>query len=235
MRVKEFWLLPFIVLLLGVILGLGISRYRAEGIPRDEAVVQIGRLRNQMRADAELSQSFVTKINANLVEVETALEAKRWDAVQQSISLAQTTWDKWRKYREDWLVQLKYMNQLNDRFEQGDLAGNVQYLKLVQNQISNILRNLANQESPQQLQENLEEVRQKIDRYLQTTGQLDELNGRINSQRDDRQWKERLRWLQSKLERLSPHDVETFSRWQEEFETEAAELDRDLAAGWFGL
>lgn len=229
-RVKEFWLLPLVVLLLGVVLGLGISRYRAEGIPRDEAVVQIGRLRNQMRADAELAQSFVTKINANLVDVDTALEAKRWDAVQQSISLAQTTWDKWRKYREDWLVQLKYVNQLNDRFEQGNLAGDIQYLKLVQNQINNISRNLANQESPQQLQENLEEVKQKIDRYLQAAGQLDELNERVNSLRDDRRWKERLRRLQSKLERLSPQDVEAFNRWQEEFETEAAELDQAVYA-----
>ncbi|MBD2033836.1 hypothetical protein H6F76_02015 [Leptolyngbya sp. FACHB-321] len=51
LRVKDAPWLPLFLLLIGIGLGTGLSLYRTEGKIYDESVVQVGRLRTQMRAD----------------------------------------------------------------------------------------------------------------------------------------------------------------------------------------
>ncbi|GAP98055.1 hypothetical protein [Leptolyngbya sp. NIES-2104] len=229
-RIKAFWLLPFIVLFGGVILGFGISRYRAEGIPRDEVVVQVGRLRNQMRADSEVAQSFQVKINAHLVDIETALEAKRWDTAQQSTALAQAVWDKWRKNREDWLIQLRYLAQLDERCKAEDPSGQLPYVQAVHHRIDGTIRTAVNQEDSQQLHEIVICIQRELGRYLAARNQLDEFNQQMSQLANDQPWKRKAKQLQAKLDRLSPQDNESLKAWQDELDGAIAELNQAIFA-----
>jgi hypothetical protein len=112
LRLKDHWVLPLLVLLVGVGLGIGVSGYRSDGIPRDEIVVQVGRIRTQIQADSELAQSFQGKIAGYLIDVETALAAKRWDDARQAVTQAQTVWDKWRKERDNWIALANSLSEL---------------------------------------------------------------------------------------------------------------------------
>ena len=225
-RVKDYWLLPLVVLVLGVALGMGVSAYRAEGMARDEILVQVGRLRTQMRADSQLAQSFQTKIAGYLVDVETALENKRWEAAQQAVAQAQTVWDKWRKGREDWLAQLKYRDLLAERLEDEVPNPDAFYMQVVRSQLENTVRETADKESPQQLRKSLEDLQQQINRYLQGQARLDQFNQLITEVIPDKEqfWKLKSQHFQQELDSLSPTDQEAFNNWKKQVETGIEDL-----------
>lgn len=106
-RIKAAPLWPWVVMIAGVLLGTGLSFYRAEGRSRDEIIVQVGRLRTQMRGDAELDKDYQASIESELVDVESAIEDKDWEAVKAETLEAKTLWNRWRKGREDWIAQLQ--------------------------------------------------------------------------------------------------------------------------------
>ncbi len=229
-RLKDFWLLPLLVLVLGVALGMGVSAYRAEGMARDEILVQVGRLRTQMRADSQLAQSFQTKIAGYLVDVETALENKRWEAAQQAVAQAQTVWDKWRKGREDWLAQLEYRDLLAKRLKDEVPNPDAFYMQVVRSQLENTVRETADKESPQQLRKCLEDLQQQINRYLQGQARLDQFNQLITEVMPDKEqfWKLKSQRFQQGLDSLSPTDHEAFNNWKQQVETAIEELVQAL-------
>jgi len=100
-RVKAAPWWPWLVMLFGVGLGTWLSFYRTEGQARDEVVVQVGRLRSQMRSDPELDLDYRAGINAALVDVESALEDKNWEVAKTEVQEAKQVWTRWRKGRED--------------------------------------------------------------------------------------------------------------------------------------
>ncbi len=73
--VKDRQYLPILVLLLGVGLGVVVSRYRAVGKPRDEVIVRIDALRKQMEVDKSLAHAFRTRLDSEIIDVEAALMA----------------------------------------------------------------------------------------------------------------------------------------------------------------
>lgn len=225
-RVKDFWLLPLLVLVLGVALGIGVSAYRAESMARDEILVQVGRLRTQMRADSQLAPSFQTKIAGYLVDVETALENKRWEVAQQAIAQAQSVWDKWRKGREDWLAQLEYQNLLAKRLDDEVPNPDAFYMQIVRSQLENTVRETADKESPQQLRKSLEDLQQQINRYLQGQARLDQFNQLITEVVPDKEqfWKLKSQRFQQELDSLSPTEQEAFTNWKQQIETAIEEL-----------
>lgn len=229
-RVKDYWLLPLLVLLLGVALGVGVSAYRSEGMTRDEIVVQVGRLRTQMRSDLELAKSFQTKIASHLVDVETALENKRWEAAQQAVAQAQTVWDKWRKGREDWLAQLKYQDLLVKRLENEVPNPNASYIQIVRSQLEDTVRETADKENPQQLRKSLEDLQQQINRYLQGQAQLYQFDQLITELPLDKEqlWKLKSQRLQKGLDSLSPTEREAFNTWQQQVETVINDLIQSI-------
>ena len=226
--VKDNWLLPLLVLLLGVGLGIIVSAYRTEGMARDEVLVQVGRLRSKMRSDRELDNSFKTKIDAYLVEVETALENKRWQAAEQGVNAAQTVWDKWRKSRKDWIdlinsksQLLEYLNQENPE----DSEQKIPYLQKISWQLQSINREIANWENPQKLSDSLQDIREQLNRYLQAKNQYENFNNlrnklsQLGSEKDEF-WRLEALNLQQQLDNLSPSakadDEKDFEQWQKE-------------------
>lgn len=70
-QVKSRAWFPFLVLLAGAGLGTGLSLYRTVGLPKDELLVRMGKLRTQLRGDAEAAaERFKNQIEGELTEVD---------------------------------------------------------------------------------------------------------------------------------------------------------------------
>lgn len=229
-RVKDHWLWPLLFLLLGVGVGIGVSAYRTEGRNRDEIVVQVGRIRTQIKADPELAKSFQMKIDGYLIEVETALTNKRWEQAQQAVAQAQIVWDKWRKGREDWLALIKSLASLGNSLENLNNP-DAPYVQTVRTQLENIERQVSDKESPQQLSEDLINLRQQLVRYLQgqaKVNQFDTLRNELTelAPEEDKSLRRISKSLQQELDSLSPTDPEAFKTWQQKVEDEIDRIDQ---------
>jgi hypothetical protein len=219
------------VLLLGVGLGIGVSAYRNDGMPRDEIIVQVGRIRTQMQADSELAQSFQGKIARHLIDVETTLTSKRWDEARQAVSQAQAVWDKWRKEREDWLALVNYLSKLFDSLE--SLNSNAPYVQEVRSQLENAKRQAADKEATQKFREDLDRLREQIAWYKQSQAKLEQFNILRNELTQlvpdkDQSLRRISQGLQNDLDRLSPTDKKFTDDWHQKVNNAIDELDKEI-------
>ena len=231
-RVKDHWLGAIFLLLLGVMVSIGMSAYRTDGRNRDEIVVLVSRIRTQMKADPELVKSFEAKINGYLIDVETDLTNKRWDEAKQAVAKAQTTWDKWRKSREDWLALSKFVSSLIDSLDPDNLTTDAPYLQTVGSYLENIKRQTADKENPEQLRKELNDLRQQLVRYLGGEAKLERFDNLRNELTGSAQQEQALRdisqYLQQELNNLSPTELEAFQRWEQEIDNELKQLDQAI-------
>jgi hypothetical protein len=230
-RIKDHWLLPLFVLLLGVGLGIGVSAYRSDGIPRDEIVVQVGRIRTQMQADSELAEAFQGKIAGYLIDVETTLAAKRWDEARQAVTQAQAVWDKWRKEREDWVALVNYLSELFDSLKA--LNSDASYVQAVRSQLENAKRQAADKEATQKFREDLDYLRQQITWYKQGQAKLEQFNILRNEltqlvPHKDESLRRISQGLQNDLDELSPSDKKAVEDWQTKVNNAIDELDKEI-------
>ncbi|NJM23309.1 MAG: hypothetical protein HC907_34040 [Richelia sp. SM1_7_0] len=230
-RLKDHWFFPLLVLLLGVGLGIGVSAYRNDGMPRDEIIVQVGRIRTQMQADPELAQSFQGKIARHLIDVETTLTSKRWDEAQKAVAQAQAVWDKWRKEREDWLALVNYLSELFDSLE--SLNGYAPYVQEVRSQLENAKRQAAEKEATQKLREDLDRLREQIAWYKQSQAKLEQFNTLRNELTqllpDKDEFLRRIsQGLQNDLDRLSPKNKKFTDDWHQKVNNAIDELDKEI-------
>lgn len=236
-KIQDHWLWALLVLLLGVGLGMAISAYRAEGVVRDEVLVKVGRLRHNMRSDEELNQvgsSFKKKVDAYLVEVETALENKRWQAAEEAVVKAQAVWDKWRKSKEYWIELLKSESDLDKRIKEKNPEQTIRYLEELSWQLDGIQRETANQESPADLSKSLQEVQKQFNQYLDGEEQLQKFNelreklSQSAAHEIQEAWRLEALSLQQQLDKLSPNDREKYEKWQEDIKTKSEDLAKAI-------
>ncbi len=230
-RLKDHWFFPLLVLLLGVGLGIGVSAYRNDGMPRDEIIVQVGRIRTQMQADPELAQSFQGKIARHLIDVETTLTNKRWDEAQKAVAQAQAVWDKWRKEREDWLALVNYLSELFNSLE--SLNSNAPYVQEVRSQLENAKRQAADKEATQKFREDLDRLRKQIAWYKQSQAKLEQFNILRNELTQlipdkDESLRRISQGLQNDLDRLSPTDKKFTDDWHQKVNNAINELDKEI-------
>mgnify|MGYP001791643729 FL=1 len=236
-KVKDNWLLPLLVLLLGVNLGIAISAYRNEGMARDEVLVKVGRIRSRVRADNEIDEAFINKINAYLVEVETAIENKNWQTATETVNQAQKIWDKWRKSKSDWLNLLKSESELRECLDKEypqNSKQNIPYLQNIRWELQKTRRNLAAMDTPDNFSQSLKQVRQQLNRYLSAKTQYEkfsELRLQLPDEVDDktlRYWDLEDTELEQKLYNL-PNQDEAFTQWQEKVKYKSQELIEVIA------
>jgi hypothetical protein len=222
-RLKAPWLWPLIVLITGVVLGMGVSAYRARGRPRDEVLVRAGKLRTQMRTDANLAEPFRARIEAALVDMETALQAEQWEDARRVIERAETVWGKWRKGHGDWLEQLAYQAQLVRQME--DLGADVPYVQAVRRGLEDAARSAPDMECPVKLREQLDALGQQINRYLLLHDELQQLNALRNHLPTDQNntWRLKAQAFERRLNALPPSD-------QQAYEALHAEVGQALTA-----
>lgn len=229
-KIKDHWFIPLLALLLGVGLGIAVSAYRAEGINRDEVLVQVARLRTKMRAEDKLDSSFKSKIEAYLIEVETALENKRWQIAQDAVSKAQSIWDKWRKDKQDWIDLLNAESKLCERIREENPNNKIPYLEELGWEIDKIQRGKANQDNPQQVSKALQDVQKQLKNYLLAKIQSDEFNKLVISFPTSTSseivdfWKSEASKVEVKMRNFSPSNSDIFDKWQEDITNKTKEL-----------
>jgi hypothetical protein len=235
LKVKDYWVIPLCVLLLGVGLGIIISTYRNEWMARDEVVVQVTRLRNKIRADEEFKSddSFYKKTESYLTAVETALENKRSSAAQEAANKAQDLWDKWHQSKQGWLSLLNYESKLRKRVEEENPQNQIPYLEQITWQLDSINKGRPSQDSPGQVRKALQEVQIQLNNYLLAKTQLDEFSELTNqvpyeAGDEEKYWKNEALTLQRLLYNLSPTDIESYHKWQDDIRSQTEQLVEDI-------
>jgi uncharacterized protein YigA (DUF484 family) len=231
LAVKDRLWRPLLVLVLGVALGVGLSVYRAEGRDRDQLVVQIGRIRTRMRADAELVNSFQTKIEANLAIADTQLDDKRWIDAATSIGNAQLLWQKWLQHRQDWITQIKYIQDLKEDAKKQSVPESVPYGRAIFAALTDLESHAAESEKPQQLRDTLVTIRQQVEQYGRGRACVEKLENMRKQLPDDKKefWKERKSQLEQRLDELHPADTEAFKDDFKKWQADATAAIQELA------
>jgi len=206
--VKDRQYLPLLVLLLGVVLGLVVTRYRAIGKPRDEVIVRIDALRKQMEVDKNLAEAFRTRLNSEIIDVEAALMAAQWDEARTEMAEAEALWTRWRRGREDWIEQFRYIDEkLRPRLQ--DLDSQALIVRDLQRQLEDLERKAAGFESPDTLREQLQSVAGQINdvaRLYAHLDQLEELLERLAGESDEEEWQGKFFAFRQDLRQLKPGD-----------------------------
>ncbi|TFG66741.1 MAG: hypothetical protein E4H27_09695, partial [Anaerolineales bacterium] len=175
--VKDPPLIPVLVLVAGVGLGLIVSEYRSKGKPRDEILVHLGQIRTQIKVDEDLLKQgkvFFERIEAELVDVEVALEAQQWEEAKIAIGKARTVWNLWRRGRSDWLVQFTAYDNLLDKLEQ--LGGkNSHYIANLLQTAEDIYRATPTHIGPDELRQQLISLYATTNGYVELRDAIEEL------------------------------------------------------------
>ena len=235
-RIKAAPIWPWVVMIVGVLLGTGLSFYRAEGRSRDEIIIQVGRLRTQMRGDSDLDKDFQVSIESELVDVESAVEDKAWEAAKGETLEAKTLWNRWRKGREDWIAQLQSGKRLiAEHFE--SLAEPVKstiYMQGIKDRIDAVYRKLrtGQYETPQMLKDDFSEVRRLLSQYKEgelLVQQVKQIRKEAPfSANREQYWLRQLNFLETELKSLSL-DEESYQAWKSTVRETRTALEAEIA------
>lgn len=233
LRTKDPLALPLLVLLAGVALGSTLAWYRTKGLPQDELIVRMGQLRTQMRTDTELEntgQRFRQRIEGDLIDVESALGVRHWEAAKTSLEAAESTLNRWRKGREDWLRQIQYMKMLQQQAEQAPLK-QTDYGNQVQADLEAVERRTAEFENPQALRESLIPLRDAINRFREGDALMEHMAKLETSMKDEerrRYWGAERDLLEAELRELNPQDAAAYEQWKTSFKEKQQVMMQDI-------
>lgn len=208
LRMRHYWLLPLLVLLLGTSLGVAVSLYRKGGRPRDQILVQVGELKAQMQADTAFdpqTNPFAKRIDNLLYDVNDTLRQEQWEKGQDLLRKAYQLWRKWHHARQDWLNQYNYCQAMYrhiDKLRQDDFS-----MELRQG-VKTIQDSFADWSTPQQLHDALYVLRKQALAYpnlIQRWQQFEQVYNRtIVNKGLDEGLKTAVRQLQTQIAQLRP-------------------------------
>jgi len=233
LRTKDPIGLPLTVLLAGVALGSILAWYRTKGLPQDELVVQMGQLRTQMRSDPEfesVGKRFRQRIEADLIDVETALGKRDWAIAKTSLDQAETTWNRWRRGREDWILQIQYLQTLQQEAEKPPLK-QTDYGRQVQAQLEEMERRVAEFETPQAMREALLPLRNSMNQFQEGATLLETMALLETRMKDDERrehWAMERDVMETALSQLDPTDPVAYAQWKATFESHQRAMMDDL-------
>ena len=211
---------------MGTGLGIAVSTYRAQGQPKDEILLRAGRLRSQLQEEQEVEKSapFQNQVETCLYDVKIAIQGEQLDAGRTAIAQAEQVWRKWVKGRSDWLAQLVYRNELVESVQ--DLNPNVLYVPTVRRGLEDVYRNASNFEGPDKLRDRLDEIAQRINRYLQLQGKLKQMNETVAnlSAEQTSTWQVTRQAWEQRFNLLLPNDTEQYQRLQTEADEAIAKM-----------
>ncbi|MBI4671511.1 MAG: hypothetical protein HY741_07575 [Chloroflexi bacterium] len=166
--VKDPWLAPFAVLLLGILLGVGVSAYRTSGKPRDQVRVRASQLRAAVQADQQLAPGFAQALTGALALVDIGLQSDNVTEAQTALTRADTIWKKWSGARANWLAQLAYQQEIMKRFAAGgDFANLKGYTLALQRAVQDVADHAPDFENPSKLRERLDALIAQLNKYLE--------------------------------------------------------------------
>ena len=222
-NVKAPALLPLITLLAGAGLGTMLSLYRKAGLPKDELLVRVGKLRTQMRADRDVAaERFKAMAKGELIAVETALSNRDWKTAETRLQNAQSVWTQWLSAKPDWVVQITYLQELLS-----EIKGTSDYQQALKAELEAIERQIAQQPTPQALAALIEPVREQLARYQRgdrLLQRLSDLSGELKDTKQVDQWNEIRTRLEHELNDLNPKQVDEFKDWLKRVQDTEKEL-----------
>lgn len=230
-RVKDNWLLPLIVLLIGTALGVGVSIYRNQGRPRDEILVRVSQLSNQIKDDPDLAKAraFQSYVEAYLVDVKMALQTENWEEAKNAVKQAENIWSKWNKGRSNWLTQLAYRDEINQRLQ--DLNPSFPFVQFVRRSLEDVVRHLPDLETPSKLSESLDIISQQINRYFQLQTKIKQINSlcSVLPEEQTNLWQSRTQVLEQQLNNSQPSELTADTQLQTNVEAALTEITQLVA------
>jgi len=173
-NVRHGWFWPFIVMLLGVGLGVILTGYQTRGKVRDQSIIRLAALRQAIQDDAQLKDFFGSRLMPTLEDAEATLRRENWDAATASLDQAELYVRRWRANRAAWLDQFQYLREkLMPRIE-----GNAIVLRKLQQQAATILAEAADYAAPLELRAKLFDIEtvlvefETVKRRIETVGEL---------------------------------------------------------------
>ncbi|MEM7532986.1 MAG: hypothetical protein AAF639_12475 [Chloroflexota bacterium] len=227
--VKEPWPLPLILLLLGVALGMGISGYRVRGRQRDEILVRIGQLTTRVDADNALASDglggpFRQRLDSSIIDVQTSFRSEDWEIAKSSLVKAEGIFDKWRKERDNWLLQLEYQIKTLERVnDDNNLNQDVKYVRELKNSLSDMAQRAPEYVNAAALRDSLDMVANRVNQYYEISDDWEDLNVHIKglSFQNSRDWQFKSNQWADEIDNLSPTK-------DSEFETKFTALQSDI-------
>ena len=230
-RIKDRPGLPLLVLLIGILLGIIVTRYREQGKPRDELMVRIGKLRTRINADPQLDQNFRSRIEALLIEAGSLLGTDKFEDAGKTMKTAEDVMDKWLKGREDWLSQFKYRHDMMEKVREfGEPASMQPYILAVWRGLEDAGRD-ASDDDPSKLRKKLDDLSQQINRYNQMTSMLEKMSSVIDEvdQSEQGDWPDKVAQWAAQLNGMKPDDEATYKTMSETVEAAMKEVQKAAA------
>jgi hypothetical protein len=153
-----------------------------------------------------------------------ALQGERWEEAQNAVKQAEMIWSKWTKGRTDWLAQLAYRDELNERLQ--DMNPSIPYVQTVRRHLEDAVREVPDLESPRQLRDRLEELAQQLNRYIQLQTKMKQLSNLLTQLPADQAalWQPKAQSLERQMDSLQPSDLTKDANLQTEVEAAIAEI-----------
>ena len=171
-----------------------------------------------------------------LVDVESAIEDKDWEAAKAEALEARTLWNRWRKGREDWIAQLQDGEKLiAENFD--NLAKTITstvYMQGVKDRIDSVYRKLrtGQYETPQTLKDDFSDVRRLLSQYQEGESLVEYLKkmrseANLPKARED-YWLQQFEFLETRLQNLNP-DETSFQAWKSTVDKAKVALEEEIA------
>ncbi|NJP07192.1 MAG: hypothetical protein HC837_17020 [Chloroflexaceae bacterium] len=207
--VKSQALIPFLVLVLGVLVGTAVSAYRVQGHSRDQMLVRIGQLRRQIDSAPELADSFWQRIEAAMLDAETTVQMQQWDEAEVILDRAEAIWIRWRRDQLGWQRQFACVREIETHLQQLDDAST--YQLTIARELDNIVQRVPDMQSSEELRQVLDPLTYKTNlglRLQERFNELKRLRSQLSTPAQRAQLQEELH-LQWDLNELQPPADET--------------------------
>ena len=159
-----------------------------------------------------------------------------FDVAHSRLTDVSDLWDRWINFREDWIAQFRYAQQLAATLQeiQGETDAKTIFMQGLQDHLDAVYRKLrtGQYETPQFLSEEFIAIRQQISFYRVAEKSVDDLKKQSQDLADDadrRAWSDKLNSLMTQLDNSEPNQ-DSQDIWQERFNSMQAELEAEIEA-----
>ena len=181
LRVQDGWLLPLLILLVGVAMGMAVSAYSGGGKLSDEVTVGLNRLQAQIDRYRHEAQSFAIRAETYIADAQAANQAQQLEEAQQAVNQANRIWRKWYRQRTEWKAQFGYHAQLAQDVQQElDFYPSL-YLQTIGRTLDDMLRKAPEEFSdPGDLRLGLQDIANQLREYGQVKISWNQLKVLVN-------------------------------------------------------
>lgn len=184
-RVKDPWVVPFLTLAGGVLLGMAVSAYGQQRKVEDELTITVENLCEQINLSQNDARSFWQRASDELKLAQNAQRTQNLTDTQQFLNKARLVWNHWIQHRANWKEQFQYYDLLRDRLNtyQAEFPAFLG-ITIISRDLDKAFREAPDFEHPKDFQKKLDILAQQLNACLneqQKIAQLQELESSRNT------------------------------------------------------